>query len=97
MSQHGDAEGAYLGEQGAEGETFCRGVQLTDGDGVAVRHGVPGLVTPAARNPREGAGGRHQTHTGAAFFDLGDDVGRVRAGAYAERGESDSPITNTAT
>jgi protocatechuate 3,4-dioxygenase beta subunit len=32
---HCDAEGIYSGVDGAEGETFCRGVQLTDAGGTA--------------------------------------------------------------
>jgi protocatechuate 3,4-dioxygenase beta subunit len=43
---HCDAEGAYSGVEGAEGETFCRGIQLTDAAGAAeFRTIFPGWYT----------------------------------------------------
>jgi protocatechuate 3,4-dioxygenase beta subunit len=90
---HCDAEGAYSGVEGAEGETFCRGVQLTDASGLAeFRTVFPGWYTGRAVHihVKVSADGG-QTHTGQLFFDPGD-LATVYAGEpYAARGEPDQP------
>jgi protocatechuate 3,4-dioxygenase beta subunit len=90
---HCDADGAYSGVQGAEGETFCRGVQLTDANGVAdFRTVFPGWYTGRAvhihvKVTPDGA----TSHTGQLFFDPAA-LSAVYAGEpYAARGEPDVP------
>ena len=88
---HCDAEGAYSGVQGAEGETFCRGVQLTDGDGVAEFGTVfPGWYTGRAVHihVKVQVDG-DQTHTGQLFFDPATTSAVYALAPYAERGEQD--------
>ena len=88
---HCDAEGAYSGVQGAEGESFCRGVQLTDGDGFAEFGTVfPGWYTGRAvhihvKVQLDG----NQTHTGQLFFDPATTSAVYALEPYAERGEQD--------
>ena len=93
---HCDAEGAYSGVQGAEGETFCRGVQLTDADGVAeFRTIFPGWYTGRAVHihVKVSADG-DQTHTGQLFFDPEATSAVYATEPYAERGEQDVPNSN---
>ena len=90
---HCDAEGAYSGVQGAEGETFCRGVQLTDATGTAeFRTVFPGWYTGRAVHIhiKVSADG-DQTHTGQLFFDPGTLSAVYAAEPYAARGEPDQP------
>jgi protocatechuate 3,4-dioxygenase beta subunit len=90
---HCDAEGAYSGVQGAEGETFCRGVQLTDADGAAdFRTVFPGWYTGRAVHIhiKVSADG-DQTHTGQLFFDPETLSAVYTAEPYAARGEPDQP------
>lgn len=90
---HCDAEGAYSGVQGAESETFCRGVQMTNADGIAEFHTVfPGWYTGRAVHIHlkvqvDG----DQTHTGQLFFDPAALSAVYAAGPYADRGEPDRP------
>jgi protocatechuate 3,4-dioxygenase beta subunit len=88
---HCDAGGAYSGVQGAEGETFCRGVQLTDGAGVAeFRTVFPGWYTGRAAHihVKVQVDG-DQTHTGQLFFDPAVTSAVYALEPYAERGEQD--------
>jgi protocatechuate 3,4-dioxygenase beta subunit len=90
---HCDAEGAYSGVQGAEGETFCRGVQVTDADGTAeFRTVFPGWYTGRAVHIHvKVTPDGDTTHTGQLFFDPGA-LSAVYAGEpYAARGEPDVP------
>ncbi len=90
---HCDAEGAYSGVQGAEGETFCRGVQLTDSEGVAeFRTVFPGWYTGRAVHIhiKVSADG-DQTHTGQLFFDPETLSAVYATEPYAARGEPDQP------
>jgi len=90
---HCDAEGAYSGVQGAESETFCRGVQMTNADGVAeFRTVFPGWYTGRAVHIHlkvqvDG----DQTHTGQLFFDPATLSAVYAAEPYAARGEPDRP------
>jgi protocatechuate 3,4-dioxygenase beta subunit len=88
---HCDAEGAYSGVQGAEGETFCRGVQMTDAAGVAeFRTVFPGWYTGRAVHihVKVQVDG-DQTHTGQLFFDPSVTSAVYALEPYAERGEQD--------
>jgi protocatechuate 3,4-dioxygenase beta subunit len=90
---HCDAEGAYSGVQGAEGETFCRGVQMTDASGLAeFRTVFPGWYTGRAVHIhiKVSADG-DQTHTGQLFFDPETLAAAYAAEPYAARGEPDQP------
>lgn len=90
---HCDAEGAYSGVQGAEGETFCRGVQMTDASGVAeFRTVFPGWYTGRAVHihVKVQVDG-NQTHTGQLFFDPEVTSAVYATEPYAERGEPDVP------
>ena len=90
---HCDAEGAYSGVQGAEGETFCRGVQMTDASGAAeFRTVFPGWYTGRAVHIhiKVSADG-DQTHTGQLFFDPETLSAVYAAEPYAARGEPDQP------
>lgn len=92
---HCDAEGAYSGVQGAEGETFCRGVQMTDGDGVAeFRTVFPGWYTGRAVHihVKVQVDG-DETHTGQLFFDPAATSAVYALEPYSERGEQD--VANT--
>lgn len=90
---HCDAEGVYSGVEGAEGGTFCRGVQLTDDDGTAAfRTLFPGWYTGRAVHIHvkvSAVGG--QTHTGQLFFDSEAISTVYAAEPYAERGNPDTP------
>jgi protocatechuate 3,4-dioxygenase beta subunit len=88
---HCDAQGAYSGVQGAEGETFCRGVQMTDAAGVAEFSTVfPGWYTGRAVHIhiKVQADG-DQTHTGQLFFDSSVTSAVYTLEPYAARGEQD--------
>jgi protocatechuate 3,4-dioxygenase beta subunit len=90
---HCDAEGAYSGVQGAEGETFCRGVQLTDASGAAdFRTVFPGWYTGRAVHIhiKVSADG-DPTHTGQLFFDSETLSAVYATEPYATRGEPDQP------
>jgi protocatechuate 3,4-dioxygenase beta subunit len=90
---HCDAEGAYSGVQGAEGETFCRGVQMTDASGVAeFRTVFPGWYTGRAVHihVKVQVDG-DQTHTGQLFFNPEATSAVYAREPYAERGEPDVP------
>jgi protocatechuate 3,4-dioxygenase beta subunit len=90
---HCDAEGAYSGVQGAEGETFCRGVQMTDASGLAeFRTVFPGWYTGRAVHIhiKVSADG-DQSHTGQLFFDSEILSGVYAAEPYTARGEPDQP------
>jgi protocatechuate 3,4-dioxygenase beta subunit len=90
---HCDAEGAYSGVQGAEVETFCRGVQTTDASGVAeFRTVFPGWYPGRAVHIQvkvQVDGG--QTHTGQLFFDPEVTSAVYAKEPYADRGEQDVP------
>ena len=90
---HCDAEGAYSGVQGAEGETFCRGVQLTDAGGLAeFRTVFPGWYTGRAVHIHVKVGdARDQTHTGQLFFDPAVTSEVYAMEPYAARGGADTP------
>jgi protocatechuate 3,4-dioxygenase beta subunit len=89
---HCDAGGVYSGVDGAEGETFLRGVQLTGSDGVAEFETLfPGWYTGRAVHVHlkvalNGAG----VHTGQLFFD--DET--IQA-VYAEEPYSARPGPDT--
>ena len=90
---HCDADGVYSGVEGAEGETFCRGVQMTDAGGTAEFQTVfPGWYTGRAVHihvkVRSDGGG---THTGQLFFDPETTSAVYAAEPYAVRGEPDTP------
>jgi protocatechuate 3,4-dioxygenase beta subunit len=90
---HCDAEGVYSGVEGAEGETFCRGVQLTDSEGTAeFRTVFPGWYTGRAVHihVKVSADGG-PTHTGQLFFDPEATSTVYAAEPYAERGDPDTP------
>jgi protocatechuate 3,4-dioxygenase beta subunit len=90
---HCDAEGAYSGVQGAEGQTFCRGVQMTDASGVAeFRTVFPGWYTGRAVHihVKVQVDG-DQTHTGQLFFDPEVTSAVYLTEPYADRGEPDVP------
>jgi len=90
---HCDAGGAYSGVEGAEGETFCRGVQMTDAGGVAeFRTVFPGWYTGRAVHihVKVSADG-DQTHTGQLFFDPESTSEIYATEPYADRGEQDVP------
>jgi protocatechuate 3,4-dioxygenase beta subunit len=90
---HCDAEGIYSGVQGAEGETFCRGVQVTDASGVAgFRTVFPGWYTGRAVHihVKVQVDG-DLTHTGQLFFDPEVTLAVYAREPYAERGEPDVP------
>lgn len=90
---HCDAGGVYSGVEGAEGETFCRGVQMTDGDGFAAFRTVfPGWYTGRAVHihVKVSADGG-QVHTGQLFFDPEATSTVYAMDPYAERGDADTP------
>ncbi len=93
---HCDAEGTYSGVQGAEGESFCRGVQLTDADGVAeFRTVFPGWYTGRAVHIHvKVSPDGEQTHTGQLFFDPAVLSSVYASEPYAGRGEPDVPNSN---
>jgi protocatechuate 3,4-dioxygenase beta subunit len=90
---HCDAEGAYSGVQGAEGETFCHGVQLTDASGVAgFRTVFPGWYTGRAVHIHlKVTPDGDTTHTGQLFFDPETLAAAYAAEPYAARGDPDQP------
>ena len=90
---HCDAGGAYSGVDGADGESFCRGVQLTGADGVAdFRTVFPGWYSGRAVHihVKVSVDGK-QTHTGQLFFDPDVTSAIYATEPYAERGEQDVP------
>jgi protocatechuate 3,4-dioxygenase beta subunit len=93
---HCDADGAYSGVEGAEGETFCRGVQMTDADGVAeFRTIFPGWYTGRAVHVHlkvQAADG--QTHTGQLFFSPETTSAVYALEPYAGRGAPDVANAN---
>jgi protocatechuate 3,4-dioxygenase beta subunit len=87
---HCDARGVY---SGAEGETFCRGIELTDPGGTAeFRTVFPGWYTGRAVHihVKVRADG-DQTHSGQLFFDPEVISAVYEADPYAARGEPDTP------
>jgi protocatechuate 3,4-dioxygenase beta subunit len=90
---HCDAGGAYSGVQGAESETFCRGVQVTDSSGVAeFRTVFPGWYAGRAVHIHvkvTADGGA--AHTGQLFFDPATTSAVYALEPYAGRGEQDVP------
>jgi protocatechuate 3,4-dioxygenase beta subunit len=93
---HCDAGGAYSGVQGAEGEIFCPGVQMTGTDGVAeFRTIFPGWYTGRAVHihVKVQVDG-DQTHTGQLFFNPAVTTAVYALEPYAERGEQDVPNSN---
>jgi protocatechuate 3,4-dioxygenase beta subunit len=90
---HCDAEGAYSGVQSAEGETFCRGVQVTDADGNAeFRTVFPGWYTGRAVHIHlKVTPDGDTTHTGQLFFDPATVSAVYAEEPYAVRGEPDVP------
>ena len=90
---HCDAQGVYSGVQGTDGETFCRGIQLTDAEGTAeFRTVFPGWYTGRAVHihVKVSADG-DQTHTGQLFFDPMLISAVYQENPYAARGEPDTP------
>lgn len=89
---HCDAAGVYSGVAGAEGETFCRGVQLTGPDGVATLRTIfPGWYTGRAVHIHlKVAVNETDVHTGQLFF---DDA--TIAAVYAEEPYSARPGPDT--
>ena len=90
---HCDAGGVYSGVEGAEGEAFCRGVQLTDAEGAAAFRTVfPGWYSSRAVHihVKVSADGG-QVHTGQLFFDPEATSTVYAMEPYAERGEQDVP------
>jgi protocatechuate 3,4-dioxygenase beta subunit len=93
---HCDAGGVYSGVEGADGETFCRGVQMTDADGVAeFRTIFPGWYAGRAVHIHvkviPGAG---EAHTGQLFFEDQRIAAAYESEPYAER--SGPETTNSA-
>jgi protocatechuate 3,4-dioxygenase beta subunit len=90
---HCDAGGAYSGVQGTEGETFCRGVQETNTEGVAdFRTVFPGWYTGRVVHIHVKVGpDGDQTHTGQLFFDPAVTSAVYAREPYAVRGEADTP------
>jgi protocatechuate 3,4-dioxygenase beta subunit len=93
---HCDAEGAYSGVSGAGqastiGETYLRGIQMTDADGAAgFRTVYPGWYTGRAVHIHVKVHlGTDETHTGQLFFE--DDVtdAAYETEPYATRGGPD--------
>ena len=89
---HCDAEGVYSGVEGAEGETFCRGVQLTGSDGIAALGTIfPGWYAGRAVHVHlKVAVNGSDVHTGQLFF---DDA--TIAAVYAEEPYSARPGPDT--
>jgi protocatechuate 3,4-dioxygenase beta subunit len=90
---HCDAHGVYSGVEGAEGETFCRGIQLTDADGTTeFRTAFPGWYTGRAVHIHvKVSADRGQTNNGQLFFDPEVISAVYEADPYAVRGEPDTP------
>jgi protocatechuate 3,4-dioxygenase beta subunit len=88
---HCDAEGRYSGVQGAEGETFCRGVQMTGAGGAArFRTVFPGWYTGRAVHIHaKVADDGEAVHTGELFFDPETLTAVYADEPYAARGEPD--------
>jgi protocatechuate 3,4-dioxygenase beta subunit len=90
---HCDAAGVYSGVDGAAGETFCRGVQMTDADGAArFATIVPGWYRGRAVHihVKVHVGGS-EIFTGQLFFDPAALAAVYEAEPYASRGEPDTP------
>jgi protocatechuate 3,4-dioxygenase beta subunit len=90
---HCDAGGAYSGVRGSEGETFCRGVQMTDASGTAAFRTVfPGWYAGRAVHIHvKVAADGDQVHTGQLFFDPDTLSDVYSAEPYVARGEPDVP------
>jgi protocatechuate 3,4-dioxygenase beta subunit len=89
---HCDAGGAYSGVEGAQGETFCRGVQLTDTEGTAeFRTVFPGWYTGRAVHIHVKVSDGDLTHTGQLLFDPAVTSEVYAREPYAARGEADTP------
>jgi len=90
---HCDAEGAYSGVQGAEGETFLRGIQMTDADGATeFRTIFPGWYTGRAVHIHLKVHlGGDETYTGQLFFDPAVTEAVYRTEPYAARSGPDTP------
>jgi protocatechuate 3,4-dioxygenase beta subunit len=93
---HCDAGGVYSGVEGAEGETFCRGVQMTDADGVAeFRTIFPGWYAGRAVHIHvKVLPGTDEAHTGQLFFEDQAIAAAYESEPYAERGGPET--TNSA-
>lgn len=90
---HCDAGGVYSGVAGAEGETFCRGVQLTGADGVAIIRTIfPGWYTGRAVHVHlKVALNGTDVHTGQLFFDDATIAAVYAEEPYAARSGPDTP------
>jgi protocatechuate 3,4-dioxygenase beta subunit len=93
---HCDAEGVYSGVSGAgqestEGETYLRGIQMTDANGAAAFRTVyPGWYTGRAVHIHVKVHlGTDETHTGQLFFEDGVTEAAYQAEPYAARGGPD--------
>ncbi len=87
---HCDAEGAYSGVEGGEG-TFLRGIQMTDGGGLAQFATVyPGWYMGRAVHVHVKVHiGTSEVHTGQLFFDDETTAAVYGEEPYAERGTPD--------
>jgi protocatechuate 3,4-dioxygenase beta subunit len=89
---HAAPDGTYSGVEDAEGETYLRGVQTTDGDGVATfRSVVPGWYPGRTTHVHfkvllDGA----EVLTSQAFFEEAALSAIYATGAYAARGDKDT-------
>jgi len=97
---HCDAGGTYSGfaQEGTATQTFLRGIQLTDGDGVATFRTIfPGCypgrtnhihfkVRTAGAVAGQTYRGGHVAHTGQVFFPEDTTAALMRTGAYAANG-----------
>ncbi len=88
---HCDAGGAYSGVSGDDG-TFLRGIQLTDGEGVAEFATIyPGWYTGRAVHIHVKVSlGGSEAFTGQLFFDEETTAAAHEAEPYAARGEPDT-------
>lgn len=89
---HAAPDGTYSGVEEAEGETYLRGVQVTDGDGVATFQSVvpgwyPGRTTHVHFKVLVSGS---EVLTSQAFFDEGTLSAIYATGVYAPRGEKDT-------
>lgn len=90
---HCDAGGVYSGFEAGAGETFLRGTQVTDRAGVAEFATIyPGWYSGRAVHihVKVHAGGS-VVHTGQLYFDEALVPEVYGQGAYADRGEPDTP------
>jgi protocatechuate 3,4-dioxygenase beta subunit len=93
---HCDAEGAYSGVSGAGqestvGQTYLRGIQMTDSDGAATFRTVyPGWYAGRAVHIHVKVHlGTDETHTGQLFFEDDVTAAAYEAEPYAARGGPD--------